>query len=807
MAGFSKIAIASALACASVVSFGQVKNRILQPIDKSQMVQLRGNVHVLTQKAADLGRLDGAKQLKNITLLFNQSASQKAELQALIEQQRDPQSPNYHKWLTPDQYGARFGMSQDDLDNVTNWLKSQGFTVNSVSRSRTRVSFSGTVAQVESAFQTEFHQYRIDGEMHLANATEPSVPSALSGAVMGFWKMNDFRWKPRAVAKNIRPRLTDGTTGETFLAPADVATIYNVNPLYAAGFDGSGQTIAVMGQTSIKLSDINAFRAASGLPSNPPVLFLVPGGSSVLNTSDEVEADLDVEWSGAIAKNATVVYVFTDQSQASGGVIGAFEFAIDNNIAPVVSISYGACEATNGDSFIKFLQGLMTEAQTNGQTISSSIGDSGATDCEPATPTATVATTGLAVDVPGAMPEVTAVGGTRFTSDDNHNPAFWDSANDPLTNGSAKTYIPETTWNDGFGSATGGGVAASARLTKPSFQTALTPADDKRDVPDVALNASSQHDPYLVCDATKGGGTCTTTFGKALLVGGTSAGAPVFASMVTLINQATENAAGQASINPTLYTLAGSPSTYIAAFHDVTTGNNKQACRVGSTGCTSSPIGFSAGTGYDLTTGLGSVNLDSLARAWPGFAITPKYGLSSSPTSITVTTKGTPVGSTLTVQGNTGFTGTVSLVCAVLTPATDINCLLNNSSNPVSVDLTATATSANVSLTVTTVATHTASLFPNFPTRWGGPMGWVLLASGMVFAYLLRNHRKPVLGFCALSLLAIGVACGGGSSNNNNNNGGGTTIPGTTSGTYIVAITTSVSGSVSHTINVPVTVN
>ena len=580
-----KVVTTLALLCASAaVCVGQatLKNRITQPIDSSQMVRLRGNVSPLTQVGTDLGRVSGAMRLKNVTLVFNQSASQKAALQALIEQQRDPSSPNYHMWLTPEMYAERFGMSPADLGKVADWLKSQGFTVDRISRSHTRLSFNGMVAQVESVFRTEFHQYKVHGETHLANATELSVPSALGGAVLGFQRLNDFQWKPRAVAKGVAPRFTFGT--QTFLAPADVATIYDINSLYNSGIDGTGQRIAVVGQTSISLSDINAFRTAAGLPANPPVVFLLPGGTPALSTGDEVEADLDLEWAGAIAKNATVVYVYGNQNQAQGGVIGAFEYVIDNDIAPVISISYGACEPVNGLSFITFLQGLMQQASAQGQTVASSIGDSGATDCEPVTQNATVATTGLTVDVPGAIPDVTSVGGTTFTTDGNANPTFWTSTNDPTTGKSAIQYIPETTWNDGFTSATGGGV--SSVIVKPSFQTVLTPADGHRDVPDIALSASPNHDPYIVCDTNKGGG-CGGGFIGALLVGGTSAGAPVFAGMLTLINQATENAAGQGSINPTLYSLAGSPSTYASAFHDVTTGNNKQTCQGGSTGCTS----------------------------------------------------------------------------------------------------------------------------------------------------------------------------------------------------------------------------
>ncbi len=771
MASLRKFAVTIALVCASAaVSFGQVsvKNRVVQPVDSRQMVRLQGNVHHLTQVATDLGRVNGATRLKNVTLVFNQSASQKAALQALSAQQRDPASPNYHKWLTPEQYAERFGMTWADLGKVADWLKSQGFTVDGISRSRTQLSFSGSVAQVESAFQTEFHHYNVDGEVHLANRTEPSVPLALSGAVAGLWKLNDFRLKPRAVVNQVSPHFTQGT--QTFLAPGDVATIYDITSLYNAGIDGSGHRIAVAGQTSISVSDINAFRSAAGLPVNPPVVFLLPGGTPALNTGDEVEANLDLEWSGAIAKNATIVYVYADQNQAQGGVIGAFQYVIDNDIAPVISISYGACEPTNGPSFITFLEGLMTsEADVQGQTVISSIGDSGATDCEPATANATVATTGLTVDVPGAIPEVTAVGGTRFTTDDNANPTFWASSNDSTTGKSAIKYIPETAWNDGFGSATGGGV--SSVVAKPAFQMALTPPDGHRDVPDIALNASPQHDPYLVCDTSKLA-SCSGGFSGALLVGGTSAGAPVFAGMLTLINQATENAAGQASINPTLYSLAGTPATYASAFHDITTGNNKQTCQGGSTGCTSAnshviaeqkhsglpvsmafflvplgavvvsvkrrrwaavlgmvlvaaafsmqiacggssnnnnnntnpppnlSIGWSAGTGYDLVTGLGSVDLSNLANAWPGFTGSPAFNLDQAV--VTPATTSTPGTFTITLtRTNSGFSGSVTL----LAPATSgdaagdpqASCSLNptsvtlNSATPVTSTLTCNA--------------------------------------------------------------------------------------------------------------------
>jgi subtilase family serine protease len=723
-------------------------------------------------------------------LIFSPSASQKAALQTLIAQQQDPNSSNFHKWITPEQYAERFGMSADDLNKVTGWLKSQGLTVDGVSRSRTKVSFGGSVSRIESVFQTEFHQYMVNGEKHFANSAELSLPAALAGTVLGFRNLDNFRMKPR----NVRPRFTSDISGNTFLAPADVATIYNINPLYNAGnagFDGTGQRIVVVGQTQIDANDIAAFRSASGLSAKAPLLLLMPGsGTSVTVSNDVPEADLDVEWSGAVAKNAAIIYVYSGNAP-NFSVIDAFEYSIDNDLAPVISISYGACEALNGPTFITFLQNLMQQATAQGQAVSSAVGDVGATDCD--APTATIATHGLAVDVPGAIPEVTGVGGTTFTGDDNHNPTFWNASNDPSTGGSAKSYIPETTWNDGQGSATGGGV--SSVIAKPSFQTALTPADGHRDVPDIALSASPDHDPYLFCTQ----GRCVNGFRSSAnglqAVGGTSVGAPVFAGMLTLINQATESAAGQggAVVNQTLYTLAASTPS---AFHDISTGNNKQTCQGGSTGCTSAnshsqvaeqrsglpayaglmllplcavfisvgrrrwttvlgmfcvlaifsaqiacgggssnnngnttppppppptnlSIGWSAGTGYDLVTGLGSVNASVLANAWPGYTTSPAFDFNTGATITTTTT--TPGTATLTV--NSAFSGTVDFTCVAI--PVNATCTLN----------------------------------PTSRTLNNGAMGTTTL-----------------------------------------------TVNASTAGTYLVAVT-GTSGSVSHSVNVPVTVN
>ncbi len=452
--------------------------------------------------------------------------------------------------------------------------------------------------------------------------------------VQGFRGFENFRPQPRVHA--VKPNFTSHQTGNHFIAPGDFATIYNV----PAALDGTGQTIAVVGQTDINFSDVDAFRTAAGLPARTTGAsanfqkILITGGGSGFNDGDEVEANLDVEWSNAVAKKATILYVFAGANSTTKNVFDALQFAIDNNLAPVISISYGNCEA-NLTGFVNILQQEAQQANSQGQTITAASGDSGAGDCESAT--ATTATHGPAVDAPGSVPEVTSIGGTEFTGDaagaltgtapntTAGATTFWSgttSTTDTLS--SALSYIPETTWNDTTQSiAAGGGLSAtgggkSTVFSKPSWQVgAGVPNDNVRDVPDVSLGASPNHDPFLICSqsffagVTPAVNSCTAGFrasdGMSLAaVGGTSVGAPAFAGIVALLNQKT-GSNGLGNINPTLYSLAASAQG-ASIFHDIVTGDNKVPCTQGSTGCpTAAPfqIGFSAGPGYDLVTGLG----------------------------------------------------------------------------------------------------------------------------------------------------------------------------------------------------------
>jgi uncharacterized protein (TIGR03437 family) len=568
------------------------RNRITQPVDNSQRVTLSGHIHPSARPEYDQGRVSPSLQLSYATLTLALSAAQQTELNQLLAEQQNPASPNYHRWLTPEQYAQRFGASEADVNTISTWLQSQGLKVGTVARGRTWIAFSGPAAQVEAAFQIEIHQYQLNGETHFANAAEPSIPAALIGVIKGIRGLNDFRMKP-ASRLRLLPQYTTAR-GVHQIVPNDFATIYDVTPLYNAGINGSGQKLVIAGQTEINLSDIEQFRSLYGLPANNPTPLLVPGSRNPgISSTDLPEADLDLEWSGAVARNAAITYVYAED------VMTSVQYAIDQDLAPVVSISYGSCEQETLRSDLQAFQSWAQQGNAQGITWFAASGDDGAADCDDQE------NPGLAVDAPGSTPEVTDVGGTEFVEGSGQ---YWSSTNSS-TGASALSYIPETTWNDsaedGTPSASGGG--ASIVFAKPSWQTGPgVPANNARNVPDVAFSASPNHDGYYVY-----------TGGSLQIYGGTSVPAPSFAGIVTLLNQYV-GSGGLGNLNPSLYALV---QTNPGAFHDVTTGNNivTVACppsRRPTTTCTAAPVGYYAGVGYDQATGLGSVDAYKLVTGW-----------------------------------------------------------------------------------------------------------------------------------------------------------------------------------------------
>jgi subtilase family serine protease len=686
------------------------QDRITQAIQGGKVSALAGTVHPLARAEYDQGLVDSTLALHGMTLDFNRSAAQQQALDALLKAQQDPSSPSYHRWLTSEEFGDRFGMSQADIAKATAWLQSQGFTVDHVADSRNAITFSGTAALAEAAFHTQIHKYSVNGELHFANATAVSLPSSLAATVTRIGGLNDFRLKPQFKrpsgdqASGGKPEFTSGLSGGHFIAPGDFAVIYDVNPLYTANYTGAGQTIGVIGQTDIVQADITAFRSASNLPAygstGGPTFtsYLIPGAIDpgvLASTGDVQEASLDLEWSGGVAKNANIVFVI------SGDVFTSLQYAIANKInglqIPILTLSYAGCESQQGTATIASLEASLQQANAQGQTVFNSSGDSGAAACDvSSTTTITSATQGLAVNYPASSAYVTGVGGSEFMGDGTAaNPStgadqYWSAngSNDVLT--SALSYIPEMVWNDtafeivnGGGLSAGGG-GASLLFSKPSWQTGVPgiPSDGARDVPDVSLSASADHDPYLVCtqitlDSNPNTyvSSCANGFRISdpgfnddqglVAYGGTSVSTPSFAGLMAVIEQKLGTPQGLGNINPSLYTLASSSSTYASAFHDVTTGNNMVPCTTGTANCPSSgELGYSAGTGYDQASGLGSVDGSALATAFTTVAVkggttvsiaaNPSNPLTGSAVTLTATV--TPNSGTTSPTGSVSFT-------------------------------------------------------------------------------------------------------------------------------------------------------
>ena len=469
---------------------------------------------------------------------------------------------------------------------------------------------------------------------------------------------------------------------------------------------------------------------------------MVPVGTYPgFNGDNEVEADLDLEWAGAVARSATLIFVYSEDADYS-----AF-YAIDNDLAPVISESFGLCEYVVGINRMGLFN-YEPEAQKGsalGITWLASSGDSGAAGCDNDVPTATQ---GQGVSLPASVPEVTAVGGTEFNEGSGN---YWSGGNG-LYGGSALSYIPEMAWNDTLasGALASSGGGPSAYYKKPAWQTGPgVPNDGARDVPDVSLTAANAHDPYLIVTGGEVGG-----------VGGTSASAPSFAGIVAVLNQflvqnGVQAKSGLGNINPKLYSMAAAGAPGV--FHDVTTGNNVVPCQQGSLNCVKGSLGYTAGVGYDLVTGLGSVDAYNLVTAWGGIPVTPTTttltvspaiigasgsavltatvkasGGSRSPTGAVSFTLGSNLLGTATLSGSGGTTTASITVSGGQLLAANNTVLANYGGNPIFGSSSATAT-----LTVDTPATSqvTLSVTPN-PVYQQAPD-----ANGATFSFTIQLNE------------------------------------------------------------------
>ena len=575
-------------------------DRITQTIENQVRVR-RAATHPLARPEFDAGRVAAGTRMDRMVLVLQPDADQEQNLERLLTAQQDSNSPSYHQWLTPEDFGRQFGVSDHDLNQVIRWLQDQGFEVEPVAESRRQVIFSGTARQVEAAFRTEIHEYRVNGAIHRANARDIEIPAALAAVIGGVVSLHDFRSKPmhaRFQPAASSPEFTSGSTH--YIVPGDFATIYDVNPLYGSSTNGNGQSIAIVARSNLLRTDIQAFRSKFGLPASDPNIIVNGSDPGVLSSDEQGEVELDTEWSGAIAPAASIQVVVSASTQTTDGITLSSQYIVNHNLAPIVSISFGSCESGMSRTENQFWNSLWQQAAAQGMTVLVASDDSGADGCDDPS-----SSTGSGSSVNGlcSSPYSTCVGGTQF-NDTNNPAAYWSSANS-ATRASALSYIPEIAWNEsGSNGGTGlwaSGGGPSAIYSKPSWQTGRgVPADGHRDVPDVAL-AAAGHDGYLFY-----------LNGSFYAGSGTSLGTPSFAGLMALLDG--RFGARQGNANPSLYALAGKQSQGgPAVFHDITQGNNTVP----------GVMGYNAGAGYDLVTGLGSVDANLLVNVWNGGSAPP----------------------------------------------------------------------------------------------------------------------------------------------------------------------------------------
>jgi hypothetical protein len=664
---------------------------ITQAIDESQLTVLKGNTHPLARPQYDLGAAPATLPMERMLLVLKRSPEQELALTKLLDNQQDKQSPNYHQWLTPEQFGKTFGPTDYDMQVIVGWLQSHGFQVGTT-KGRTMLEFSGSASQVQEAFHTTIHKYLVNGERHWANASDPQIPAALAPAVAGVWTLHNFLKKPQYILSKEKGTIIPGkppqlniSGGGHALVPGDYAVIYNINPVYASNINGNGITIGVIGRSEILLSDFTDYLNLFSLTSNTPHI-VVNGPDPGDVPGDDAEGTLDATWSQLIAPGATVDFVASASTDTTDGIDLSELYIIENNLADVMTESFGGCEAGATNAEATGVALLAEQAAAQGISYMVSAGDNGAEGCDNMD-TEIVATGPISVNLLASTPFTVGVGGTVF-NENGHNSTYWSSTN--TANGvSALSYIPEDVWNDscpasscgsnaniwaGSGGVSSGNTYSGGTFTgfaQPSWQTGVTgiPTNPAaRYLPDVSLTAAP-HDGYVLCLQ----GSCANQeFGVS---GGTSASAPSFAGIMALVDQKMGARQGQpdyvlyplaATENSNLSKCNGSSTSGLPAntciFNDVTVGNNEVP---GEAGYPNAP--YNSGVGYDPASGLGSVNVANLVSNWHSATFRPTITtLSLSPTTNITHGQSVTVNIGVTVNSGTGTpSGDVSLLASV----------------------------------------------------------------------------------------------------------------------------------------------
>lgn len=592
--------------------------RITTPIKNEVRITVKDSTPALVKHSVDAGRMAGGQNLGRMILLLTPTAEQEQAAAQLVAAQHDSSSPQFHKWLTPAQFGARFGVAPDDTLKVQQWLQQQGMTVHEVSQSRRFVVFSGTVGQVEQAFSTQMHSYTFNNQKFVANSTDIQLPAAMASVVAGVVRLHSEPHNPQLkIGEKVRVNRKTGKIevgmGQHFLGPADFATIYNTQPLLDAGINGAGQSIAIVTRSSLVqaswnidgIQDIRDFRNLMGLPANDPEMIVNGDDPLTLDGNDTIEALLDVTWAGAVAPMAHIIAV-ASQSNFSDGVDASAVYIVDHNLAPIMSTSFGTCEQNLGPVQNAFYKALWQQAAAQGITAFVSAGDNGGAGCDDQS-SGLFAENGVAVNGLASTPYNVAVGGTQF-NDVGQDDTYWALDNDPTTLKSVLSYIPEKVWNESSNdpfttSLWAGSGGVSTVYSKPDWQTATgVPNDGKRDLPDISL-AAAGHTSYALCFQ----GYCSNPdYAYLYGVGGTSASSPAAAGIMALVLQKM-NGQPQGLANYAFYKLSSTTGIY----HDITVGDNKVPDPDGQY-----TVGYDAAPGFDLATGLGSFDANALVNNW-----------------------------------------------------------------------------------------------------------------------------------------------------------------------------------------------
>jgi subtilase family serine protease len=778
----------------------------------------------------------------HVSVILSRDAAAQAAFDQLVANQQIPSSPFYHQWLTPQQVGQLYGPTANDLAAVGSWLMSQGLKVDSVSPSGMIIRASGTMAAVGNAFHTSFGTFAVGGRQRLSATSEPLIPAVLGAVIHSVHGLTETQYEPQSrfslhelAAAGKRPQVDLGG-GVYAVLPNDFAAIYDIASVYSAGDKGAtigskAQRIAIIGKSRIVASDISNYESIAGLPSIQPNVVLAgadPGVATGANVGYASEATLDVDRVIGTAPGAQADLVISADSSTEDGVDIAMAYNIESLRDPIMTISFGSCEAQNGTSETDNLNSQFETAASEGISTFVSADDSGVAGCDTPFAAVTAAETPqvASINVLCSSGYVTCVGGTEFN--DGLDPsAYWSSTNANDGYESALSYIPEGAWNESSSVNSGGttvyqvaagGGGVSDYIAKPGWQAGVgVPGDGFRDVPDVSFTAAD-HDGYLGCFAAGGGSCVATSQGTQITVfSGTSAAAPGMAGIAALLN--TKLGEAQGNLNPTLYKLAQSTPV---AFHDVTVGTS------GVTGCTASTpsmcnnstpgessltgglAGYMVGTGYDQATGLGSLDVANFLAAATGGSIggsglTGSFTLSASPTTLSVTpVANTTSTTTWTLTGTSadGFVGTVALTCAV-TPVTaqPPTCAVSPASLTLAAGGTGTAT-----VSLTSAGPYSSCLTNAAKGQTGGLGGAAGAGLAGLLLLVLPVRRRGVRGLALVGVLGLGLGlmsgCGGSSTSIACSNA---VTAGTTAATYTVTVT-GTSGSLTATAPATLTV-